>query len=483
MAEEDVKCLPQLTELVNVIPATCGSSYTYEQPLLLQTWEQDSIQTTIVNVETSCSGGVTTNPQPNGSVQMQLNGTPQNCSDSWLFDIAFSSTCTLASQGGGGVGQIPTQTFGVTGKPISAVISYPQPLDSTCGRLTVAIQGGGETIINGAPLCPPDGCLNFIAYPPQYTFQNVRINPQGGGIPCETKVTIRHEGCSKAPPPGTYGNDNPPGGGSPGGGGSVGGNPPPADESPKPPPQPPSGGFGGGSGGGGAPPPGGDSPPPPSVSPPPPPPLGTSQPSGEQVLYPNQTVLAPAPTPQFPTLIAILPGGDPEALPWNGYAVYPGSETASSVIVGTTYPTLYVSPMLAQRVFHNWKTLKHVLLQFDNRDGTNIHTNLTTNDIAQYGKALQRFNANVAVIFNDEYSDEVIQELYRYDPALWGGDLFLKHYSPKQIDDVVSFKEALLGTSYSYQVAVYSSDTRTWKLVGWQVEGKPKGKRRSHSRD
>jgi hypothetical protein len=127
--------------------------------------------------------------------------------------------------------------------------------------------------------------------------------------------------------------------------------------------------------------------------------------------------------------------------------------------------------------------LKHVLLQFENKEGTNIQTSLTTTDTAQYGKALHRFNANVGIIYNDEYSDEVIQELYKYDSALWGQALFTKHYSPKQVDDVVSFKESLLGTSYSYQVVVYSSDPYTWRLVGWQIEGKQKGKRRNHGRD
>lgn len=301
---------------------------------------------------------------------------------------------------------------------------------------------------------------------------------------CEDSVTVRYEGCSKGAPPGTYNNTTPPpSGGSSGGGGSPGGSPPPSEPPPAPPPQPPSGGFGGSGGGGSPPPPSGNNPPPPSVSPPPQFSQQVAQPSGDQIIYPGSVVLTPAPEPEFPTIIAILPGGDPEQLPWNGYAVYPGSAVPGVVVVGATFPTLYVSPMMAQRVFHNWKTLKHVLLQFDNSEGVDIHTTFTTTSQAQFGKALKKFNVNVGIIYNDEMSDQVVQELYRYDEALWGSDLFLKHFSPKQLDKIVSFKEALLGTSYSYQLAVYSSDAHTWKLVGWQIEGKPKGKRRNHGRD
>lgn len=486
MAETEVKCRPQLTEVVNTIPASCGSSYTYEQPLLLQTWEQDSIVTTVTNIQTNCSGGVVATPNPNGSVNLQLSGTPEGCDNAWLFDVEYTSTCKLPPEAGGGIEVIGVRTFEVFGgKPTGFAPSVYPP--STCNpgaTFEVVVEGGGTQTVSGQT-CPPNGCSNFIQYPPSFSFGNVR--PKPGTTPCETLVTIRHEGCSKAPPPGTYPDGTPPGGGSSGGGGSPGGSPPSGDETPNPPPQPPGGGFGGG-GGSGAPPPGsapppGNNPPPPGSAPPPPPPINTSQPSGSQVVYPDETVLTPAPTPQFPTLIVFLPGSEPEQIPWNGYAVYPGSEAATNVVVGTTYPALYVSPMMAQRVFHNWKSLKHILLQFDNREGVNIHTAFTTSDAAQRGKALQQFNATIGVIYNDEFSDEVIQDLYRYDPALWSSNLFLKHYSPKQIDDVVSFKEALLGTSYSYQVAVFSSDTKTWKLVGWQIEGKPKGKRRSHSRD
>lgn len=300
---------------------------------------------------------------------------------------------------------------------------------------------------------------------------------------CEDIVTVRYEGCSKRPP-NTYGEGNPPpGGGTPGGGGSPGGSPPPSGQSPSPPKSPPSNG--------GSPPPSGGSPG--GASPPPPAPLSTSSPplfsagtaqsSGDSITYPGNIVLTPQPEPEFPTLIVILPGSEPEQIPWNGYGVYPGSEVPGDVVVGTTYPALYVSPMMAQRVFHNWKVLKHALLQFDNREGLNIQTSLTTTDTGQLGKALQRFNVNVGIIYNDELSDQVIQELYRYDTGLWSSALHTKHYSPKQLEGIVSFKEPLQGTSYSYQLAVYSSDAATWRLVGWQIEGKSKGKRRGHGRD
>jgi hypothetical protein len=194
-------------------------------------------------------------------------------------------------------------------------------------------------------------------------------------------------------------------------------------------------------------------------------------------------VLYPEPTAQMPSLFAILPGGEPTPIPWNGYVMYPGNPTPGTVIYGATYPALYISPMLMQQLFHEWKVLKHAMLQFDNRKGVQIHTAFTNTDAGQHGKALHKFDAQVLLIYNDRMSDETIPELYRYNDTTWTTQLYTKHYSPKQVDDVVSFKEPLLGTSYAYQIGVYSMDACTWKLVGWQVEGKLKGKRKGHGRD
>lgn len=466
---EDVKCLPQLVEIVQKLPAGtgagCSGSYRIETPLLVSTWEPDSVVASVTATSFRCSG--TTTSVDGSAVDVSFGGTGggATCSTPYFHDGAWTTNCV-----GGGTDSGTFPNCGTIGVPLEATLN-----PGGVPGVSITTSAGTSSGCYSPILC--SNITEFVSY----GITNVRKqNPADPD--CEDTVTVRYEGCSKGAPPGTYEDGSPPGGGTPGGGGSPGGSPPPPDESPTPPPSPPSG-SGGSPGGGSPPPPSGDNPPPPSVAPPPPTSINTSTLSGVQVVYPDTTILAPAPTPQFPTLIAILPGGEPESIPWNGYAVYPGSETAGLVVVGTTYPTLYVSPMMAQRLFHNWKVLKHVLLQFENKEGTNIQTSLTTTDTAQYGKALHRFNANVGIIYNDEYSDEVIQELYKYDSALWGQALFTKHYSPKQIDDVVSFKESLLGTSYSYQVVVYSSDPYTWRLVGWQIEGKQKGKRRNHGRD
>lgn len=471
---EETKCLPQLVEIVQKIPSTagqnCSGTYRIETPLLISTWEPDSVQVSIVNSVFRCSG---TNAVVNGSaidITFGGSGGGNVCATPYFHDAVWTTTCINGASDAGTFPNCPT-----SGIPLSAVLNPG-------GNATVQVLTSSNVTATGC--WSPVTCSNIVAFT-SYGITNVRKqNPNDPD--CEDTVTVRYEGCSKGAPPGTYNATTPPpGGGSSGGGGSPGGSPPPNDPPPSPPPQPPSGGFGGNGGGGSPPPPSGVNPPPapPSVSPPPQFSPQVAQPSGNQIIYPGNVVLTPAPEPEFPTLTAILPGSDPEQLPWSGYAVYPGSATPGNVVVGATFPALYVSPMMAQRVFHNWKTLKHVLLQFDNSEGVDIHTTFTTTSQAMFGKALKRFNANVGIIYNDEMSDQIIQELYRYDPLLWSNVLFLKHFSPKQLDRVVSFKEALLGTSYSYQIAVYSSDANTWKLVGWQIEGKTKGKRRNHGRD
>lgn len=476
--EPPTPCTPQLIEIENVIPAQCGQSYVFQQPLLLQTWEQSSITTSVTNITTSCSGGVTTNPQPNGSVNMTLNGTASGCSNTWLFDVNYSSRCVDSN----GVGVIGTVTYSVTGgKPVDVNFTASFPPSPPCGTgaLQVVVEGGGTLPATGS-ICPPSPCLNFVEYPPVATFAgNVRIT---GGTPCETKVTIKWEGCSKKPA-GTYAPDEtpPPGGTSSLGGAAPSGNPP--STSPPPPSDAPSsyGGDGGTPpplGGGGASPPSGG-----GASNPPTPYVGSNQPSsGFMVQYPDGTVLTPQPQPEFPPIIVTLPGGDVVPMPWNGYAVYPGIAVGQVAVLGNAYPAIYVSPMIHQRTFYNWKVLKHAFVQLEN-ETTDIHTALTTADAALRGKAIHRFNANVGIIYNDENAAQVIEDLYRYDNTLWSADLYSKHYSPKQLDRIVVFKEPLQGVSYAYQLVLFSQDEAVWKLVGWQIEGKLKGNRVGHSRN
>lgn len=476
--EPEVECTPQLAEVNQTIPGFagigCTGTYTIETPLLISTWEPDSVTVEVVSVTSRCSG--TTAAVAGTEVVVTFAGTAGgSCSTIYLFDGVYDVKCGSPGidpcNGATVSGTANDQT--IVGLPTGVVINNIPNCSGGGATIqsSVSSQIGG---ITGTP-CPGAG-FNIVSY----NITNVRKqNPSDPD--CEDIVRVRYEGCSKKPS-GTYGDDNPPpGGGSPGGGTSPGGSPP-SDEPPATPPNNPPSGFGGSGGGGGNNPP--PSPPssPPGTSNPPQVSPGTSQNSGDSIVYPDETILTPEPIPEFPPLIVILPGGEPTQVPWNGYAAFL-SISSGDVVVGTTYPALYVSPMLAQKTFAGWKALKHAFVQFDNRRGTDIHTALTTTDTLQRGKALHQFNANIGLIYNDEMSDEVVQELYRYDAALWTLGLYQKHFSPKQLSDITLFKEPLLGVSYSYQLAVFSDDAATWKLVGWQIEGKLKGQRIGHSRN
>lgn len=481
--EPEVECLPQLVEVVQTIPATagggCSGTYTIETPLLISTWEPDSVSLTITGTSFKCSG--TTAAVQGTQVLVTFGGTSSGgtCSTQYLFTGTATVECgTPPNPPSGTATSSPTDCTS-TGEPTGFTITNVDPPNYAGGSISVTTTSG----INAA------GCFNFPGGTPcpgqgfnivSYSISNVRkVNPSDPS--CSDSVTVRYEGCSKRPP-NSYNNTNntPPGGGTPSGGSSPGGSSG-SQEAPAPKPSGSPAGFGGGGignappGGGATTSGGGSNAPAPSPS--------TITLTGSAISYPSGTVLYPEPTAQMPPLFAILPGGEPTPIPWNGYVMYPGNPTPGNVIYGATYPSLYISPMMMQQLFHEWKVLKHALLQFDNRRGVQIHTALTNSDTGQHGKAVHKFDAQVLLIYNDRMNDEVIPDLYRYNDAVWTTQLYGKHYSPKQIDDVVSFKEPLLGTSYAYQIGVYSMDANTWKLVGWQVEGQLKGKRRTHSRD
>jgi hypothetical protein len=178
--------------------------------------------------------------------------------------------------------------------------------------------------------------------------------------------------------------------------------------------------------------------------------------------------------PQYPPLFVFLPNGTYSPVSWNGY-VLPIS-SAGFVEFGVPYPTLYASPVLASGMFSRRKRLKHVYLQFDNETGLEVHTNKTTSNSALYGKAQFPLDTNIYINYLNEGYGEPITDTYRYDSVRFNDALYSNHNSSKQIDERFTlFKEPLLGTSYGYQLGVYSLDVAAWRLVGWQVTAKMKG--------
>lgn len=476
--DPQIPCTRDLVETQFTIPLeSCTGEYTIERPLLLDNWTD--ITTTVTDTSLSGCSVTTSEVNPDNSVTLTFGGTSTCVASTMKFFWQASDPGDC----GASCGQQGGDYVGILARPFNSgdpELEPPGTVDTTGCVTSYCFYAQTST-----------GAFLIFQTNTPGSGRVVRVSdgassddlPPGTGTGCQKLVTVRYEGCPNYPPT-TYNDENPPpGGGTPGGSGSPSGNPgsPPSDPNDKPQPPPPPPNTGGGFGGG-------NTPPPPSSgnSPPPPPsPVSFNFPGvgGQTIFYPSGAILTPSPEPEFPPIIGYIAGEDPIAIPWNGVVVFPGAEAGETVVLGNAYPATYISPMMAQQRFANWKVLKHAHLQFDNRKGLEIFTSRNSNTSGNYGKAVQRMRANIALIYNNRLQDEAITDLYRYDTLNWDDVVYSNHRSPKQLEPYSVFKEPLQGTSYSYQLGVYSFDSFLWTLVGWQVEGKLKGSRTSHGRD
>lgn len=472
--EPELKCNPQLAEVSQPVNTSggCSGSYTIETPLLVSGWKNATAS--VVSSDCGCGAATTVNGT---KVNVALSGSrPNPCPTLYQFKVT-QTVCT--------VGSSPTCNTTTGGFALAPLGSKPTG--------TVRQDSSGVATSWYATCERTDGTTFEILVAdenePSFQITNVSIGSvqkvNESDPECfDCRVTVKYEGCSETPS-GGYDPSNPPPGGSPPSISPPSGSPPSSPPQSNPPPRPPSGGF--------PPPSGGNNPPPPAAPPPSPPPrppdaklslLGSPYviPAGVDPSYPSGVTLYPQPSIYNPSLTAIFPGGEIVAIPWNGYLTWFGALAGTTIVSGNNFPAWYVSPMMSQKVFDNWKVLKHATIQFENVN-TEIHTSKSTNDTLLYGKAQQLFDANLALLYNDQHADQTIYDLYRYDNGRWTLQLYPRHGSPKSIDKFVVFKEPLQGVANSYQIAIHSSDPYTWKLVGWQIEGKLKGKRTGHSRD
>jgi len=141
-------------------------------------------------------------------------------------------------------------------------------------------------------------------------------------------------------------------------------------------------------------------------------------------------------------IISMLPG------------VLSDTET-NAVIVGQVYNCIYTSPMFSRQRLDSFKRLRHILAYFDNRNR----------------KA--RLNANISCLYSSEMDGETSADIYQFDEIAWDVDNLTS--SQFQL-----FKEAIQGVGYSFQFMLWSSDEATFRLCGYQIDAKLKGKRYAH---
>jgi hypothetical protein len=153
--------------------------------------------------------------------------------------------------------------------------------------------------------------------------------------------------------------------------------------------------------------------------------------------------------------------------------------SGASIVVGVSYLSLYATPMFTQETLSRFKRLIHFYGYLNNAEGLE---NFTGDDVvgAQnpdevVDRPKQQLGVSVAVAYDSGYSSELTYDLYGFSSLVWDFSQF-DTAVPVQDKPYILFKEPLQGLGYGFQVYFYNWDEKFFDLVGYQVDGKMKGR-------
>lgn len=159
---------------------------------------------------------------------------------------------------------------------------------------------------------------------------------------------------------------------------------------------------------------------------------------------------------------------------------------ANTIIeVGQVYTTVYATPLFTWNTLQRYKRLLYWLGFFDNTVSTDVYTetdvNITSGQDAEQiiGMPKTRLDCNISFVYNSQDNGDTSADLYGFEQLVWDAGM-LDVYLPLQTDDYVLLKQALQGIGYSFQGIVWSTDEASFRMSGYQLDGKMKGTKYSH---
>ena len=152
----------------------------------------------------------------------------------------------------------------------------------------------------------------------------------------------------------------------------------------------------------------------------------------------------------------------------------------TKIEIGSAYPTLYATPLFTWNTLKQFKRLLYWLGFFDNGIAQDTFTEDDVNALSGQpneeivGMPKTRLDCNISFVYNSHDSGDTSADLYGFEELVWDVSLF-DTYLPLQTDNFVLLKQALQGVGYSFQGIVWTTDEASFKMVGYQLDGKMKG--------
>jgi hypothetical protein len=136
--------------------------------------------------------------------------------------------------------------------------------------------------------------------------------------------------------------------------------------------------------------------------------------------------------------------------------------------VGYPYLALYVGPALSQEVVTQFKRITHITV---NLDAEREYYTIDDVGVGQSPAAIVNqpkfdYQCSIGVLYQADYKAPVVSNIF-------------SRLDVREDQDSYVYKEALSGLGYSYRAVIWSYDSNTWSLCGYQFTGQPVGMRHS----
>jgi hypothetical protein len=157
------------------------------------------------------------------------------------------------------------------------------------------------------------------------------------------------------------------------------------------------------------------------------------------------------------------------------------SVNGDSIVWGNNYLCVYTTPQFLWNSVASYKRTQHAYIFLDNREGLEVYGVNDATNSQDLGVLTERYkvpiNLNLSVLYNSQADGSTTYDLVGYDDMFWDDGVFDIPAAYEQFQGFQSFKLPITGIGYSFQLIVWNNSDEYFKLGGYQIVAKEKGKR------
>ncbi|MBD2200152.1 MULTISPECIES: hypothetical protein [Calothrix] len=189
--------------------------------------------------------------------------------------------------------------------------------------------------------------------------------------------------------------------------------------------------------------------------------LGGQIPKSHLVVYVNNLKIE-SPTPSNNSFTLSINNGD-------------------QVVYGNVYLTAYATPTFLWNNMANLKRTQHAYLFFDNREGILVYDAASAINGQDSNTITERYvlpiNANLTVTYNNQLDGSTSYDIFGFRDIYWDDAVFDITTPTDQAIPYQILKFPITGIGVSYQIMVWNYSEEFFKLSGYQIVAKMKGRR------